>query len=125
MSNVWIPKSAGHDFTAADRYGSVQFVYTDSQHLFNPERLLEAARDRMAQSTAKDYFLPSGPQLMNIMAFIALLERHGVVRLLLFDARTDVYQERCYYGQQNSGGGRTTGVDFPKEADAGRADSVA
>lgn len=100
MSTVWIPKSAGHDFTAAGQYGVIKFIFEDSQDLFNPDRLREIARQAIQNAEPTDYLLPSGPQIMNIMVFMALLERNKYVRLLLFNAKDNAYRERCYYEQR-------------------------
>lgn len=88
---IWIPKSAGHSFSSAKKFGEARFVFEDSRDLFNPELLLERARGILQNSNPADFILLSGPQLMNIAVVFAFQERHGQVNLLLFQPRTDDY----------------------------------
>jgi len=94
MSIVWIPKDASHDYTEAAAYGTLQFVFEGTQDMFNPNRLQERARQILVDSAPEDFLLLAGPQIMNIVVYQALLEKHGQVKLLMFHARDNGYQSR-------------------------------
>jgi len=97
MSIIWIPKNASHDYEAASAFGTRRFIFEDTQDMFNPDRLLERARLVLAKSAAEDFLMLAGPQIMNIVAYQVLLEKHGQVRLLMFHARDNGYRERLIH----------------------------
>lgn len=94
MSTVWIPKSASHDFDNAASFGQLVIIYDDSRDLFNPDRLLERAREALKNSSPDDCVLLSGPAMMSIAVYQAFKEKHGHVNVLLFQPRSNDYCKR-------------------------------
>lgn len=97
MATVWIPKSAGHNFSAAGRFGNVRFIFSSSDSHFNPDLIEWRALSVLDEfDPDSDYLLFSGPALLNAIVFHKLVEKHGTIKLLLFHSRENKYLERIY-----------------------------
>jgi len=96
MAKVWIPKSAGHSFAAAEVFGEIRIIFDDSSEIFNPQRLREVAAEKLREFERGDWLLLSGPALMNAIVFQLILAEDGHVKLLLFHSKTSKYLERVY-----------------------------
>lgn len=87
-------KSQTHDYTSAAKYGALTFVTNGNYPIFKTARLTEEIIEGLAQSTAEDYLLLSGANLIGALCMIVWLEMHGQVKVLLYDRPEDEYVVR-------------------------------
>lgn len=84
---VYIVNFAGHDFSDAQQWGEIKKVIDGYVRLDHPDRILYEVVEVLSLSEQKDWLLPSGLLLVNILAALAFYEKHGFVRLLVFDRK--------------------------------------
>lgn len=94
MRKVFIPKSGGHDFQAAEEFGDLVFLCDEDQSPFEVDRIREILRRKLADASPEDFLLLSGSPSINIMAAMELIRRFGRVNMLLFHARRKIYIRR-------------------------------
>lgn len=94
--NIWIVKDMGHDLTSVIGRGQINFVF---ERDFSPFRLREA-RERIARvfedcpPQAGDFLLFVGPTSLNVVLALALAERIGDFRCLVYHAKHKMYAVR-------------------------------
>ena len=92
---VWVPKESGHDFSSAKKYGEIMVVVPTDQSPFNIDALREHFRKAFLHASPKDYVIPSGPALVNIIMFDEWPFKG--MNVLMFHARTKEYVYREVY----------------------------
>ncbi len=92
---VWLTNvNAGHDYSAAKKYGPLVPLTEGPVSPFATDRLLERVHERLAAFGPEDYLLVSGHLLMNGVVIGYLARRFGWLRLLVFNGRTREYVPR-------------------------------
>lgn len=84
---VYIVNFAGHDFSDAQRWGEIKKIVDGYVRLDHPDRILYEIAEVLTHSESKDWLLPSGLLLVNILAALAFYEKHGCARLLVYDRK--------------------------------------
>ena len=108
MRRVWVPKSAGHDLSSAEKYGEIMTIFDEAFSPFMMERAAERASVVLDEfpPTEEDYVLFSGPTSLNLVAVMEILKRVPSVRCLIFHARDRKYVVRDLFAP-NSGAQET------------------
>lgn len=86
---VYITNYAGHDFSAAEKYGKLEYVTKGNINIYRVDRDLYNLSENLKKfNEEKDYLLLSGTILVSAMAISVLLTR-GVKKLnvLVYDAK--------------------------------------
>ena len=91
---VWIPKSAGHSFAAAEAYGVLRFMFDETVSPFNLDLLREELYRILEQAKQEDFLLPSGNTVLNMLTLYEWSMRFDVCNLLLFHVRERKYIKR-------------------------------
>ena len=91
MNRVWVVKAAGHNFEAAERFGEVHVIVPEDVSPFNVDQQLAAIEKALADSSAEDYLLFSGPPITNSLALLYWILKHKTASVLLFRPSTGEY----------------------------------
>lgn len=94
MSTVYIVSDSGHDYSTAQKYGQLKFLYDGKINVFASDKLVKDLREQLCESSEGDYLLPSGNSLATCAAFSILLNMHGIVNILIYSFRNRVYEVR-------------------------------
>lgn len=95
MSKVWIVGDAGHDYSEAQKFGDLEFIFKQRAYPFGRVDVLEKEFN-LRDIRENDYLLLSGPLINNAVAAALWLKQHGYVNLLLFNAKREVYVEKVW-----------------------------
>jgi hypothetical protein len=90
---VWISNYAGHDYSSATSYGEFKFITKGYVSFQSLDRVKYGIVETVAQTDREDWLLISGRPLISIIAALAWYTRHGQVKVLHYDQKTDVYRE--------------------------------
>lgn len=92
---VWLVNfNAGHDYSAAKKYGSLVPISEGLVSPFATDRFLEKVHAWFARFNAEDFLLLSGNFLLNAVTVGYLAHRLGWLRLLVFRNIDRSYQVR-------------------------------
>jgi hypothetical protein len=92
MSNVYIVNKSAHDFSAAEKYGSIIFLSEGPMNRYAVNHMYRLFTERMNDSGESDYIVPCSLNVMNSIASSVFTFKHGTLNLLLF--RDGMYIER-------------------------------
>lgn len=93
MSNIYIVNHAGHDYSAAEKWGTLISITTGHVSPGSLDRLLYDIALHLSKSTPSDWLLPSGFQILNVLASAFWVRKHGELKLLVRDRKFDTYRE--------------------------------
>lgn len=99
MSKVWVVNFAGHDYRKAEKYGEVVSVTSGYVSMGSLDRVLFDVIDKLKNSSADDWLLPSGLIAVNLVAAAVWLRMHGGLRMLLWDRKYDTYRQMIATGE--------------------------
>jgi len=89
---VYIINRSSHDYSAAMRFGKLEYLSEGTINKFNVNDMDRQFRERLSNSTPNDYLLLTSLTIMSTIAAIVFVEKHGKLNLLLF--RSGDYIER-------------------------------
>lgn len=94
-SKIWIANATGHDFTAARKFGDELVPITQGKiNIFNVKAMVEEFKTIMKSYEKDDWLLLSGSNIINVIAAAIVLNRHGEVKFLIYDAVNKCYVPR-------------------------------
>ena len=85
-SKVLVINDSGHDFRAAEQYGTIDFMTKGTVDKFNLSEMYRTFDPYISASKANDYLVQSGPAVMAAVACSMFAARHGCLNLLLWKA---------------------------------------
>lgn len=91
---VFVANWGGHDYSDAQRFGTLVPVTSDRVNLFATDRLEMEMQRVLGDANPTDYLLVSGSPVVNTLCAGFLLRRLGRLRLLIWDARGQRYMLR-------------------------------
>ena len=91
-SKVFISNKGAHDFSAALKYGSLEFVTHAQINRFSVNHMARAWAKKLADSTSSDYILLTSLTTLNVIGCAIFAKKHGTLNLLLF--RNEKYISR-------------------------------
>lgn len=91
-STVWIVNYAGHDHSTAEEYGELDFLTRGYVSMGSLDRLFYTVTEAIEKTEEEDYLLLSGLIVLNALAASVWLQRHGKVKLLLWDQKLGHYR---------------------------------
>ncbi len=94
MPRVYIANKSGHDFRAAERYGTLVFLSEGKMSKFATNNMYRSFVKRMSNSEADDWLLVTGLTVMNNVAAAILAFKHGQVNMLIYNEEHNAYAER-------------------------------
>ena len=92
MPNVYITNKSAHDFSDAERFGTLVYLTAGTIKRYNTNSLYREMIDGLVDAQAGDYLLVSSLNILNVIAAGILARRFGVLNLLLW--RSGKYIER-------------------------------
>ena len=93
MPKVYIVNHAGHDYSAAHRWGDLISITAGHVSKGSLDRLLYDVSIHISRSDPLDWLLPSGLLVLNVIASAFWLRKHGELRLLIRDRKFSTYRE--------------------------------
>jgi hypothetical protein len=99
-STVWIVNYAGHDHSAAEEFGKLDFLTRGYVSMGSLDRLFYTVTEAIEKTIEEDYLLLSGLIALNALAASIWLQRHGKVKMLLWDQKLGRYRELSYSKNQ-------------------------
>lgn len=95
MARIWIVNVAGHDFSDARRFADELIPLTEGRvNIFNVKALVDEFKTKMESYEKEDWLLLSGSSVINIVASQIVMEKHGELKLLIYDAANRSYIPR-------------------------------
>lgn len=91
MSKVYVVNNMTHDYTKAEKFGTLVNVTEGKMPIFKTDTMLAILKERLADFTSDDYLLISGPALMCIMVATIAFSKVNTVKVLVFDAKEQGY----------------------------------
>ena len=83
-TKVFVVNKSGHDFSDAARYGELVYLSTGRMNRYEPNQMFREFVEHLQSSTARDYILLCGLNVMNVVACSIFAARHKRINLLLF-----------------------------------------
>ena len=84
MTNVYIVNKSAHDFTEAEKYGSLIFITQGRLNRFNVNDMYRQTIDAMETSDQFDYIVPCSLNVLNSIVCATFAVKHKRLNLLLF-----------------------------------------
>lgn len=97
---VWIVNFAGHDHTSAEEFGRLDFLTRGYVSMGSLDRLFYSVTEAVENTHPDDYLLLSGLIALNAIAASVWLQRHGRIKLLLWDQKLRKYRVLPYSKDQ-------------------------
>ena len=92
MRNVYIVNHSAHDFSDAERYGTLIFMTEGRMNRFNVNDMHRMIFESMKDSSEEDYIVPCSLNILNSVACAVFAVKHRKLNLLLF--KDGLYIER-------------------------------
>lgn len=92
MPKVYIVSKSAHDFSDAERYGTLIPLSSGPMNRYNVNNIHRQFEDIMKESSEDDYVLICGLSIMSSLACSIMTAKHGKLNILLF--RRGKYVER-------------------------------
>lgn len=96
MNKVYVTNRGGHDYSAAERYGTLIFCTEGIIPRYNTSHMFREIEQAMSSSTPEDYILLTSLTTLNAIACGYFAHKHGRLNLLLFQARQGKTSEGDY-----------------------------
>ena len=92
MSKVYVVSKSAHDFSDAERYGTLIPLSVGPMNRYNVNNIHRQFDDIMSDSSSEDYILICGLSIMSSVACSIMVGKHGKLNILIF--RKGTYVER-------------------------------
>jgi len=84
MPTVFIPNKGVHNFSDAERYGSLFFVSDGLQNRFSVSQISRFWIEALRESKPEDFILLTSLTIINCIGCAVFVAKHGVLNLLLY-----------------------------------------
>jgi len=84
MPNVYIVNKSSHDFSPAEKYGTLVFLSEGSMNRYSTNHMIRVFSEKMKNSQPHDYIVPCSLNVMNSIACAIFAAKHKRLNLLLF-----------------------------------------
>jgi hypothetical protein len=96
-SRVFFISSNRFDVSAAEKFGEITYLFDNPPSPFALDKLISELLFELQRCDFDpnvDFIAMTGPTIQLVSLFVAVVNRYGRVRSLIFDARMDGYRER-------------------------------
>lgn len=93
MTKVWITNYAGHDFSPAEKYGTLEYITKGYVSFQSLDRVKYHIAESLSASSPDDYLLISGRPIISVLAVLIWFQMHHQVKILNWDQKTNTYRE--------------------------------
>ncbi|MNB86367.1 hypothetical protein D3C75_333090 [compost metagenome] len=109
MPNVYVVNNRHHDFTSAQRFGTLVSLTEGTVPIFKTDAVVADLHEKLQTfNHDEDYILISGPALLNALACM-VLQNDKPIKMLIFDAKAQEYVARHVSAFRRFQPGRMTG----------------
>lgn len=98
---VYIINKAAHDFSAAEKYGSLIFLSKGAVNKYAVSRIFRQFQDALSTSSEDDYILLTSLTVMCVIACCIFALRHNKLNLLIFKDEDYVVRTIDLKGETN------------------------
>ena len=92
-STVWVPNKGAHDYSAAEVYGKLSFLTEGFVNRMSVGAIARSLAEKMQSSQPNDFLLITSLPILNLLAGTILAQKHGTLRILLFQDGRYVLRE--------------------------------
>lgn len=85
---VWITNRSSHDFSAAEKYGTLCYLTEGLMRKRNVVHMARTFESILSASSPEDYLLPTSLTIMSMVAALVFYQKHGRLNLLIFEDNT-------------------------------------
>lgn len=96
LPKVWIVNFSGHNYSDADRFGTLEAVTVGNISRSSFDRLAFEITQKLSKSSSEDWLLLSGALIANVIAVTIWFRKHGELRALVWDWRAGDGSEGAY-----------------------------
>jgi hypothetical protein len=97
MPSVWLCRTSDFDLSGLSKFGDVNVVFNKGHSTIDTEGMDRIIRrDMLPASSPGDYVVVVGPSLMVLMMALIMVERHGTVNFLTWNASRQTYAQRKF-----------------------------
>ena len=113
ISNIYITNQNGYNFSRAKKFlvdgGEFKYLSQGKSAMINTHKTWRNMKVDLSKITENDWIIPCGNVALNQMVGFYVGIRLGVLRLLIFDARSETYKPReLYYSEERNKYGSTS-----------------
>jgi len=93
-AKVFVINSTTHDYSTAEKYGSVVNVTEGKVPIFKSDAIIGMLKQKLSDFSKDDYLLVSGPALVIIYAVSIVSNKFDEFKIIVFDAKQQCYVVR-------------------------------
>ena len=90
MAKVFVINKSCHDYTLAEKYGTLVYLTNDSYNRFSTGKMFRRFREGLKESNPEDLLLISGLTIMSCIACSMFATKHKRLNLLLYNGGPNV-----------------------------------
>lgn len=94
MPKVYIPNRSAHDFTPAEKFGTLVYLTEGDIPKYVVNSMSRKVAEKIRYSTPDDYLLITSLSVINAIVAGYLAHMHGRLNLLIWDAKDNKYESR-------------------------------
>jgi hypothetical protein len=99
---VYVLNLEDQDVEHAKTFGRLRVIYRGRINPFKTDGIIRHLHDVLAESNPGDWILPTGANVLGIVASIEMIRRHKRLNLLLWHARERKYIPRVFHADFES-----------------------
>lgn len=106
MPNIYIPNKGAHDFSKAEKYGTLTYLTKGRYNLLDIGRMYRNFQHKLELSQDDDWILVAGATIMNILVCSIFAVKHKKLNLLIFvinDKGDGIYKKRTIMLDESEG----------------------
>ena len=90
MAKVFVINKSCHDYSAAEKYGTLHYLTESSYNRFSTGKMYRSFLKGLKDSKPEDYLLVSGLTIMSSIACSMFAAKHKRLNLLLYNSGPNV-----------------------------------
>ena len=94
MPTVYIPNKSAHDFSPAEKFGTLSYVTVGSIDRFKVNTLYRIFMEAMEEAIPDDFVMVSSLPILVAIPSMIMARRFGIVHFLMFRPNDNSYMER-------------------------------
>lgn len=91
MRTVFVVNQAGHDISAAEKFGKLVILTEGKVNVFGTDRLASDLKNKLKDAQQDDYMLLAGYSLINLFVGLILYEKFKKINLLIYNFTSKEY----------------------------------
>jgi hypothetical protein len=102
MPRVYVANKSSHDFSAAERFGELEFLTEGVVSKFSVADIDRQIRYRLRLSSPNDYILITGMSIVSALACVCFAMKHNKLNLLIYTDKRYIERNLNYNYQRTN-----------------------